>query len=147
MRWREILFSVAAPLISWLLLGAPRLNLMGNLALFAVLSAHLYVVIWNDLAFRFFRSDRFTYGAVAMTLNLISVATNFVAVWFTLHNAAKHIERITDISPYSWGVIALSLLATIIFPVLTQRNVASLPETNDRRDFEDPTTKGEQERS
>ena len=134
MRWREILFSVAAPLISWLLLGAPRLNLMGNLALFAVLSAHLYVVIWNDLAFRFFRSDRFTYGAVAMTLNLISVATNFVAVWFTLHNAAKHIERIPDISPYSWGVIALCLLATMIHKSATASSMETAKASEEKSD-------------
>lgn len=146
MRWREILLSIAAPLISWLLLGAPHLNLSGNLALFVVLVAHFYVVIWNDLVFRLFSGDRFTYGAVALTINLISMVTNFVAVWVTLHIAAKHIARVTDISPYSWGVIALSLMATIIFPILTQRNVAPLPRATDRREFEDPTIKGSQER-
>src|SRR5579871_706397 len=127
MRWREILLSVAAPLIAWLLLGAPRLNLVGNAALFTVLMAHIYVVIWNDLVFRFFRGDRFTYGSVAVAVNGISLATNFVAVWISIHAAAKHVERIRDVSPYSWGVIALSLMATIIFPVLTHATVAPLP--------------------
>lgn len=144
MRWREILLSLAAPLISWLLLGAPRLDLAGNLSLFVVLVAHFYVVIWNDLVFQVFRGDRFTFGAVAMALNLVSVVTNFLAVWFTLHHAAKRIEHVTDISPYSWGIIALSLFVTIIFPVLTHRNVAPLPSAADRRVFEDPTTKGGQ---
>lgn len=142
MRWREILLSVAAPLISWLLLGAPRLDLAGNLALFVVLVAHFYVVIWNDLVFQVFRGDLLTYGAVAMTLNFVSVVTNFLAVWFTLHHAVKRIEHISDISTYSWGIIALSLFVTIIFPVLTHRNVAPLPSAANRRDFEDPTTKG-----
>ena len=144
MRWREILLSAAMPLISWLLLGAARLDLAGNLSLFIVLVAHLYAVIWNDLVFKIFRGDRFTYGAVAMTLNLISVVTNFVAVWFTLHSAAKHIEHVSDISPYSWGVIALSLLVTVIFPLLTHRDVTPLSGEADRRIFEDPTTKGRQ---
>ena len=145
MRWREILFSVAGPLIAWLLLGAPRLDLAGNLSLFVVLVAHLYVVVWNDWVFRVFQGDRFTYGAVAATLNFISLATTFVTAWITLHNGAKHIERIIGISPYSWGVVALSLLATIIFPVLTQRNVAPLPDETERRVFKDPTTKGAKE--
>lgn len=144
MRWREILLSAALPLIAWLLLGAPHLDLAGNLSLFIVLVAHLYVVIWNDLVFKIFRGDRFTYGAVAMTLNLISIVTTLVAVWFALHGAAKHLEHVSDISPYYWGVIALSLLATVIFPLITHRDVAPLPGEADSRIFEDPTTKGRQ---
>ena len=81
-----------------------------------------------------------------MALNLISVVTTFSAIWVTLHLAAKHIARITDISPYSWGVIAISLMMTIIFPVLTQENVGPLPTTQDRRVFEDPTIESTQER-
>jgi hypothetical protein len=146
MRWRDILLSVAAPIISWLLLGGPRLDLTGNLALFLVLIAHFYAVIWNDLMFRFFRGDRFTYGAVAMSLNMVSLAASFLAVWITMHFAGKRLEHLHDISPYIWGLIALSMLATIVFPVLTQRNVAALPNESERRVFEDPTKTSDQER-
>ena len=111
---RLAVHRVAAP-------GAPHLNLTGNLALFCILVAHLYAVIWNDITFRIFGGDRFTYGSVSLFLNLSSVLINFSTVWVTLHLGDKRIDRVTEISPYSWGLIFESLLMTVIMPILSHR--------------------------
>ncbi len=102
-------------------------------ALFCILVAHLYAVIWNDITFRIFGGDRFTYGSVSLFLNLSSVLINFSTVWVTLHLGDKRIDRVTEISPYSWGLIFVSLLMTVIMPILSHRRAVPLPTESERR--------------
>jgi hypothetical protein len=126
--------------VLWLLLGAPSLGLLGNLAIFIVLTLHLYAVIWINVFFALIRGDAFTYGAVARGVNMLSFAYTFGITWVVLQMAHKRIVGIHDISPYAWGFMSLGLLLTVGLPILTSADVQRLPSRQDRRSFVTPHT-------
>jgi hypothetical protein len=140
MKFRDPLLSIVLPILLWLLLGAPSLQMAGNLAILAVLILHLYAVIWTNVLFTLFRGDGFTYGAVARAINMLSLAYTFAITWIVLHLAHKQIADIRHISPYAWGFMSLGLLLTVGLPILTSADVQRLPTAKDRRSFLPPRT-------
>lgn len=135
-------FSIFLPPIIWLLYGSPPLTHMGNLALFSVVMAHLYAVLWQEPVFALFRGDLFTYGFVARGMNIVSLGINLVTCWVTIWRFGGKIETVSAIPSYAWGVIGVSMLFTITIPIFTSRRAIRLPNTNDRRKFEDPSASG-----
>ncbi len=135
----RIIFSLFLPPIIWLLYGAPLVTYHGNLALLLVVTAHLYVVLWQGPLFVLFQGDAFTYGFVTRAINGLSFGVNFVTTWLTLAWGGWHIETLGKIPSYYWGIIGLSMLFTLVFPILTSRKVASLPLKSERRVYKNPS--------
>jgi heme/copper-type cytochrome/quinol oxidase subunit 1 len=134
----KIVFTLFLPPIIWLLYGAPPVTYPGNLALLLVVTVHLYVVLWQEPLFALFQGDAFTYGFVARGINGLSFGVNFFTTWFTLFRSDGRVETLDMIPSFAWGVIGLSILLTLTFPILTSRKVTRLPRKNDRREFEHP---------
>ena len=134
----RIVFSLFLPPIIWLLYGAPSLVYVGNFALLLVVTAHLYVVLWQEPLFALFQGDAFTYGFVTRGITGLSFGINFLTSWLTLAWSGGKIETLSMVPSYAWGIIGLSLLLTLVFPILTSRKVAPLPLKSERREFENP---------
>ena len=136
---RNLLFTIGFPFVIWLLYGTPDLSLLGNLALFAVVIVHLYLVIWSRLLFVIFSGDQFTYGFVALGVNISSFVSSLFTGFVTFHWLGKEIRTISMISPYAWGFIAVGFLVSMAIPVSSARHVSPLPKSSSRREYEDPT--------
>ena len=134
----NIVYSLFAPAIIWLLYGLPDLFLTGNLGLFLVVILHLYAFLWIGFLFAWFHGDTFTYGMVALTINGLSFATTFILCWIVLIRFDRKVEALSSISPFIWGVIGIGLLVTISIPMVTSRHVSPLPKVSERREFENP---------
>ncbi len=135
----RLFFSLILPPLLWLLFGWPSLDRTGNLALLLVMLAHVYVVIWQAPLLRQMRGDDFTYGAVALGLNTLSLLATLVTTGAMFLIYGGNIVQIGDVPKPVWGVIGLSLLFTLVLPLLEGRHADPLPKASDRRTYEDPT--------
>jgi hypothetical protein len=135
----RLVFSLVLPPLVWLICGWPSLHLAGNQALLGVLLAHTYVVIWQGPLFKALRGDDFTYGAVTLGLNIVSLLVTVVTTVGMFVVYGGDITHVGDVPKPVWGVIGLSLLLTIALPLLAGRAAAPLPQASDRRTYEDPT--------
>jgi len=124
--------------ILWLLLGIPDLGHRGNLVVFSVVVLHLFAIVWTDEFFKLFKGDAYTYGGYTLGANLVSFAVNFVTAWIVLRLHGGDIVGVGMVSPYAWGLMALSALSTIAMPLLTPGVVSPLPKASERREFENP---------
>jgi len=141
MNTAKLVYSVILPFVLWLVFGAPDLRLPGNLLLFLVVILHLFAVIWFRRIFAMFEGNSFTYGAVALSINISSFISTFVASFLTFLLFDRRIESVGMISPFAWGAIGLGFLVTIAVPVLSTRHVDPLPKASSRRDYEDSAWK------
>jgi hypothetical protein len=134
----SIIYSVLVPPLVWLFFGAPNLQHSGNIGILIMPLLHLHVVIWQRQVFHLLRGDSFTYGMVTRALNFLWLGISLVVARFTLWAFGGDVEDISRIPSYLWGACGFSLLATLTLPVLTSRDVESLPKESERRSFEDP---------
>lgn len=136
----KLAYSLFLPFTIWLVYGSPDLRLMGNLVLFLVVVLHLFAVIWLRWIFAIFQGDAFTYGMVALGINISSMLSTFAAAFITFYIYDHRIQTVSMISPFAWGVICLGFLVTIAVPLLTTRHVAPLAKESSRRQYEDPSS-------
>jgi hypothetical protein len=143
----KILLSILLPALTWLLLGGPNLlDNSANLFIFAVVTLHLLVLIWNRQVFRIFGGDDYTYGAVNFALNLLACAYTLVVSASLFHKlkifqwiwGEALINSLSDLPKAFIGLACLGLLATLIIPMLSSRNVSPLPRKSERREYETP---------
>lgn len=135
----RLIFTLVLPPLLWLLCGWPSLQLPGNLALLGVMLAHVYVVVWQGPLFKLMRADDFTYGAVTLGLNIVSLLVNVVTTIGMFVVYGGNIAQVNDVPTPVWGVIGISLLLTLALPLLAGRSASPLPKASDRRPYEDPT--------
>lgn len=136
----RLIFSLALPPLAWLICGWPTLHLTGNLALLGVLLAHTYVVIWQHPIVKSLRGDDFTYGAVTLGLNILSLLVSVTSTVGIFMAYGGNISQIKDVPKPLWGVIGVSLLLTVALPLLANKDAATLRQSGDRRNYEDPTS-------
>jgi hypothetical protein len=134
----RILNTLILPGVVWLLLGAPSLTITGNAVLFAVVVAHLLVVIWNEAIFRLFRGDAFTYGLYSLAMNLLSFAVTFAIALVVLLLHDGRLGSAGDIPAFAWGFMVLGVIGTVFLPLLASHKVSRLPQAGDARPYEGP---------
>lgn len=134
----NLIFSITIPPIIWLLYGGPSLVLVGNLAVFAWVTFHLLAVIWQRQLFALFRGDAFTYGVLARALNGIALTAALVAGGIVFLVYGGDIETLASIPKFIWAFMLISILFTILFPVMSSRDVTPLSTKADRREYENP---------
>ena len=135
----RLIFTLLLPPLIWLLCGWPSLQLQGNLALLGVMLAHIYVVIWQGPIFKLMRGDAFTYGAVTLSLNIISLIVTMAMTIGMFVLSKGGVAQVNDVPTPVWGLVGISLLLTVSLPVLAGRAATPLPKASERRVYEDPT--------
>lgn len=131
----NIVLSITIPFIIWLFYGMPDLSIYGNLILFATVIFHLLVTVWINFLFRLFRGDVYTYGMVTASLNGLSFFVNFSIGFFTFFTFRNDITLPSVVSPITWSFMLLSMLGTLIIPLLTSQDDSTLPQKANRRKY------------
>lgn len=135
----RLVFTISLPPLLWLLCGWPSLNLAGNLVLLGVMIAHVYVVIWQGVIFSLLRGDQFTYGGLALGVNIFSLCVTLILTIGLFNVYGGDITEVQQIPIPVWGIIGFGLLLTVVFPLLASRSENGLSNSRERREFEDPT--------
>ena len=87
----KMLLSLVLTYSCWLIFGAPALQMPGNLLVVGCSALHLLIVIWNREFFALFQGDTFTYGMVALGVNLASLGWTLGAGILILYTYGKEI--------------------------------------------------------
>ena len=133
------IFSILLPLATWLVLGMPSLTPHGTLGAFGVMWFFELNWLWQRVAFRLFRGDRYTYGHVN---TIFSTGAALAAIAIGIAVLVVHGFKIDSLRQLgSWTLLGWlgCLVAAWLIPMLTTASVEKLPSAADRRKYEDPT--------
>jgi len=134
----KIFLTFALPFAMWLLLGGPGLESAGSLVIFVFLVLHLLVIIWNGATFKLLGGDAFTYGMVTLSINILSFIYSVLITFVIFQLYGLSIANFSTVPKYLWGALALGLIGSFAFQMLSSKRVDILPDRDDRRVFEKP---------
>jgi hypothetical protein len=135
----KLIFSVLGVLIVWLLLDRPDLRLEINSIIFAFLVFQLYAVIWQRELFRAFNSDYFTYGMFIRAIYFFLLIISFTGSAITIYKYRISEIQHARLPSFIWAFMLICVLLTITLPLLAPRGIESVPKSDERRDFENPS--------
>ncbi len=134
----KIVFAILLGLISWLLYGSPDITLAGNFFIWGSTICHLLIIIFNREIFGLLGGDVFTYGMANLGINLASFGWTLLGGFIVLFRYDQHIEKLNAVPSLVWGLLLLGILGSVLIPLLSTRHITSLPNRDDRREYEPP---------
>jgi hypothetical protein len=141
--FRFFFLGLALPSVMWLLFNGPDLKSSANLFFFGIIVLKLYWLVWGRMLFVMFGGDQFTYGGLALGVNLYAFVQSLawgvtyftILPWFML---APQWEHLGEVPIYIVGYLSVWLLLNMAIPLLASRHVSPLPKASERRTYETP---------
>ena len=127
--------------IYWFLCGGPNFFLHpASLGLYAIGTAYLTVIIWNDQLFRLFYGDSFTYGAAGLGIALAIGLPAMLITSMLVRVDSNLVEIPGWLGRVGVGFLLMGLLAISSVPIFTSNSAEVLPLKDSRRWYDDETT-------
>jgi hypothetical protein len=141
--FRFLVLGLALPLVIWLLFNGPDLKASANLFFFGIIVLKFYWLIWGRVLFAMFGGDRFTYGGLALGLNIYAFAQALVwgVFYFTISpwlTGGPRWQHLSQVPTWLVGYLSIWMLLNMAIPLMTSRHVSPLPKASERRTFETP---------
>jgi hypothetical protein len=141
--FRIFVLGLALPTVIWLLFNGPNLKASANLFFFGIIVLKFYWLIWGRVLFAMFGGDRFTYGGLALGLNIYAFAQALVwgLFYFTISPmmlGSQRWQHLSEVPTWLVGYLSVWMLLNLAIPLMTSRHVSPLPKASERRTFETP---------